>query len=127
MSYSATIKDTNLELTPKMRIALKDTSNATKLDSAVDDNGTLVIENVLCYVVLDIHNDKSKDRQDYENYIIVSGDGEKYVTGSPSFWQNFTDIANEMAAFPDEPWGIEVYKMPSKNYQGKSFLSCSII
>lgn len=127
MSYSATIKDTNLELTPKMRVALKDTSKATKLDMAVDENGTVVIENVLGYVVLDIHNDKSMDRQDYENYIIVSGDGEKYVTGSPSFWQNFTDIVNEMAAFPDEPWGIEVYKMLSKNYQGKSFLTCSII
>lgn len=127
MSYSATIKDTNLELTPKMRIALKDTSNAVKLDNAVDENGTLVIENVLGYVVLDIHNDKSKDRQDYENYIIVSGDGEKYVTGSPSFWQNFIDIAAEMSAYPDEPWGIEAYKMPSKNYQGKSFLTCSII
>lgn len=127
MAYSATIKDTNLELTPKMRIAFKDTSNAIKLDTAVDEKGTVVIENVLGYVVLDIHNDKSKDRQDYENYIIVSGDGEKYVTGSPSFWKNFIDITAEMSAYPDESWGIEVYKMPSKNYQGKSFLTCSII
>lgn len=123
LGYSVEIKETSKELSAKERIALKDTSNATKLDEACDQ-GELVIHPV-AYAVLGIHNEKS-DNKDYENYILQDAGGEKFVTGSSSFWNSFMDIYNEMVN-ENEEWAIKVYKLDSKNYKGKKFITCSII
>lgn len=121
--YAVTIKETSKQLSAKQRIAIKDTTNAMKLDEA-----TANAENVLIYpemwAVLAIHNEKSDD-VDYENYVLVDKDGTKYVTGSKSFWTSFMDIYREMEN-EDEEWGIKVYRMESKNYKGKQFITCSI-
>ena len=123
VGYLVEIKETSRELTAKQKIALKDTSNALKLDAICDENA-VVIEPV-DYVVLSIHNEKS-DNVDYENYVIIDKDGDKYVTGSPSFWTAFMGIYSEMQG-EEEEWAINVYKLDSKNYKGKKFLTCSII
>ena len=121
--YSVTIKETSRELTAKERVAIKDTSSCIRLDEATKDAKVTIFPSLYC--VLNIHNEKSDDK-DYENYIIVDKDGVKYVTGSQSLWSSFMDIANEMAGEAEE-WGVEVYRVPSKNYKGKDFLTCSII
>ena len=77
------------------------------------------------WAILNIHNDKAEP-QDYENYILMDMNGEKYVTGSQSFWNSFMEIYEEMAQ-EDEDWGVKVYRMPSKNYAGRDFLTCAII
>ena len=121
--YSVSIKESSKQLSAKQRIAIKDTTNAMKLDEA-----TANAENVIIYpemwAVLAIHNEKSDD-VDYENYVLVDKDGTKYVTGSKSFWTSFMDIYREMEN-EDEEWGIKVYRMESKNYKGKQFITCSI-
>lgn len=122
--YSVTIKEVSKELTPRDRIRLKDTSNAIKFDEVLTDDTPFVITPV-AYAVLEIHNEKSKDNKDYEQYIILTEDGEKYVTGSSSFWTSFIEIWNEMKG--EEQYSIEVYKKDSKNYKGKQFLTCSIV
>ena len=121
--YSVKIKEISRDFTVKQRIALKDTSDAIKLDTVCDEN-SVIIEPV-DYAVLAIHNEKS-DNVDYENYVIIDKNGDKYVTGSPSFWSSFMDIYEEMNN-EDEAWSIKVYKLDSKNYKGKKFLTCSII
>ena len=121
--YSVEIKESCSELTAKQRITLKDTSNAIKLDTACDENA-VIIEPVF-YAVLAIHNEKS-DNVDYETYVIIDKNGDKYVTGSASFWSSFMGIYNEMQG-EDEDWLIKCYKLDSKNYKGKKFLTCSII
>lgn len=122
--YKVTIKWSSKELSARERIILKDTSNATKLDTVANGANEVVIT-VDQYAVLSIHNEKS-DNKDYENYIIVDTDGNKYVTGSPSFWDAFSDIMDEMSGEEEKPT-ISVYKMDSKNYKGKQFLTCSLI
>lgn len=121
--YSVEIKESSRDLSAKERIMLKDTSDAVKLDLACDKE--VVIITPASYAVLNIHNEKS-DNKDYENYILQDENGEKYVTGSPSFWSSFMDIYNEMKK-ETEKWSIKVYKLDSKNYKGKQFLTCSII
>lgn len=123
IGYSVEIKETSRELTAKQRIALKDTSNAFKLDTICNENA-VIIEPV-DYAVLSIHNEKS-DNVDYENYVIIDKNGDKYITGSLSFWSAYMDIYNEMQG-EEEEWAIKVYKLDSKNYKGKKFLTCSII
>lgn len=126
--YKVTINKTSKELTTKERIAIKDFSNATPLDTALEtDNDSLIITPAY-YAVLDVHNEKAKDNPDYRKYVIVDKIGQKYVTGSESFWTSFTDIMDEIADEEmEEDFSIECFKRPSKNYKGKSFISCSII
>lgn len=122
--YNVTIKEVSKELTARERIMLKDTTNAIKLDEAVNGEDPLVIRPA-AFAVLLIHNEKS-DNVDYENYIIMDTSGNKFVTGSPSFWSSFMEIWEEMKDESEE-YSIEVYKRDSKNYKGKQFLTCSII
>ena len=121
--YSVEIKETSRELSAKERIALKDTSDATKLDVACDEEAVIITP--VAYAVLSIHNEKS-DNKDYENYILQDINGEKFVTGSASFQNSFMDIYDEMAG-ESEDWSIKAYKLDSKNYNGKKFITCSII
>ena len=124
--YNVNILETSREFTKRERIMLKDVSNAIKLDDAVASDGTPLVVTPVAFAVLQIHNGKSKSNPDYNNYIILDKDNNKYVTGSPSFWSAFTSIWSEMQ---DEEigWSIEIYKRPSKNFNGKDFITCSII
>lgn len=121
--YAVEIAETSRELSAKERIALKDTTSARRLDEAT------TLEDVIIYpeawAILNVHNEKADDKE-YQQYILLDKSGEKFVTGSPSFWNAFMDIYTEMAGESEE-WGIKVYRMESKNYKGKSFITCSII
>lgn len=121
-NYSAKIIASSRELEKRERIMYKDTGACTRLDEATK-SGNLKITPVL-WLTVAVHNEKAKDRPDYEQYIIVDKDGERYLTGSQSLYRSFMDIANEMG---DEEFSIEVYRLPSKNYSGKEFLTCSLV
>lgn len=123
VGYSVEIKETSKQLSAKERIAIKDTSNALKLDVECEEDGVIITP--VAFAILSIHNEKS-DNKDYENYVIIDKDGNKYVTGSESFWNTFISIWDEMQE-EDEAWDIKAYKLDSKNYKGKKFLTCSII
>lgn len=121
--YSVKITNASKELSAKERVALKDTTNAIALDEATQAGKVLIEPDF--YVELSVHNEKSEDK-DYTKYVIVDKSGNKYVTGSASFMSAFSDILDEMADSGEE-YAIEVYRMPSKNYKGKEFLTCSIV
>ena len=122
-NYTVSIVESSKELSAKERISLKDTTGAIKLDIACDGND--VIFTPTAYAILAIHNEKS-DNVDYNNYVIADDEGNKYVTGSDSFFSSFKNIWDEMAE-ETEAWSLKCYKMDSKNYTGKQFLTCSII
>lgn len=127
--YKASVKECSKELTVKEKIALKDTSNAIGLDLLTQEanfNGEKVIIEVDYYATINIHNEKS-DNKDYINFIVVAKDGTKYVTGSQSFISAFKDIATELAEAGETDMTIEVYRKESKNYKGKDFITCSIV
>lgn len=121
--YEVKIVETSKELSAKERIQLKDTTDAIKLDKATRVDSVEI--DVDYYAELSIHNDKADDK-DYANYVIVDKSGDRYVTGSPSFWSAFRNIFDEMAT-ESEPWKLKVYRMPSKNREGKDFITCSLI
>lgn len=123
-TYLVTIEETSMEnLSNRDRVMLKDTGDAIAIDEALaDENSSLEIA-VKDYAVLNVHNEKADDK-DYNKFIIISASGEKYVTGSATFFRSFKDIYVEMAG---EDFSIKVYKKPSTNYKGKFFLSCSIV
>jgi len=121
-NYKVEIKESSKELSARERISLKDTTNAIKLDEALAEDSVIITP--VDYAILGIHNEKAEDK-DYENYIIVDKSGTKYVTGSSSFWSSFIEIYEEMKG-EDEEYSILAYRVESKNYKGKYFLTCSI-
>lgn len=121
--YSTKIEYASKELSKKEQVMLKDTSDCAKLDEALND-GSIIIKPDF-YAVIAVHNEKS-DNQDYKVYVIVDKDGSKYVTGSSSFFSSFENIVVDMAD-SNEEWAVKVYKLESKNYKGKKFITCSIV
>ena len=123
--YNVTIINTMKELTAKERIRVKKANTtAIKLDEVTDGENSFVIENVDNFACLKVHNDHAEN-PDYEVLVIFSGD-KAYSTGSTAFANSFLDIVDEMKDEQGE-WGIECFKIPSRNYKGKFILTCNII
>ena len=128
-NYSATISESSREFTAKERVMFKDLGNAIKLNDLADGahatGDKAIIDNVVDFAVIAIHNEASED-VDYNNYLIIDGAGNKYYTGSTPFWNSFKSIWDEMHDSGEE-WGIQLNLIPSKNYAGKTVLTCSLI
>lgn len=126
--YSVKITNNSRELTAREQISFKDYSNAIALDTELNDDNASIVITPTAYVELSVHNEHSKNDKDYKKYLIIDNAGNKYVTGSESFFTSFKNIFETMAEVaPNEEYSIQVYKKPSKNYQGKHFLTCSIL
>lgn len=121
--YSVKIVNASKELSARDRVAVKDTTNAIALDDATKETPLVIA--IDYYVELAIHNEKSEDK-DYKKYVVVDKSGNKFVTGSESFFTAMLEIMDEMSD-SGEDFEIQVYRMPSKNYKGKEFLTCSIV
>lgn len=121
--YTVKIKETTHDLSARERLKLKDTTNAIKLDSALSGDEPIIITPV-DFAVLEIDTDKVEGT--YENYIVIDEGGTKFITGSSSFWGAFKEIWDEMST-EGEIYQIEIYKVDSKNYAGKKFITCSIL
>lgn len=121
--YSTRIIEASKELSKKETVMLKDTSDCIKLDEALKD-GAITFKPSY-YAVVEVHNEKS-DNKDYRVYVVADEEGNKYVTSSDSFFESFKDIYSYMHE-SDEDWLLKVYKLDSKNYTGRQFITCSII
>ena len=122
-NYTVSIAETSKELSPKERVQIKDLADTIKIESMIKTEPLII--DVDFYAVLEIHNDKA-EHPDYTNYIVVAKDGRRFRTGSQTFFNSFKMIADEMLGI-DEEWKLKVYDLPSKNREGKSFITCSVI
>lgn len=120
--YSVSINQASKELSKQEKIKFKDTSDCVRLDEATK-NGEVIITPDF-YAVLDVHNERAQSDKDYRQYVIVDVDGTKYLTGSKNLFDTFIDIYDEMDG---EAFQIKIYRLPSRNFKGKDFLTCSII
>ena len=123
-NYKVTIKNCSKELTGKEKVAIKDITDAIKLDSAVTPTEVVTIYPEYT-AVLEVHNENAENK-DYKIFVIVGKDGHKYITSSESFISSFENIQEEMEN-DEEEWGIKVYKVESKNFKGRYFITCSIV
>ena len=124
--YNATIVNASSDLTARQKIMLKDFTNAIKLDEVA---GTIDSQFVICpvgYAEISVENSHSKGDKSYTKYVLWDEGFNKCVTGNPSCMEAFVDIFNDMKD-EAEPWAIGVYKVPSKNYKGKDFLTCPLL
>ena len=119
--YKVTIAETSREFTKKELIAMKDTSDAQRLDDLTASGAVIISPEA--YAALNVHNEKSPNK-DYEVYLVIDTTGQKYVTGSAAFFTTFRDIFEDMEG---EPFDLKIYRKPSKNYTGKEFITCSVV
>ena len=122
--YTVKIIESSRELTPKERVMFKDFSNAQKMEVVMD--GDTLIMQPDTWALCEVHNPNSKKNTDYKVIVIIDKAGNKYKTGSETFIRNFIDILAEMEG-ATEDWSLEIYGRPSKNYEGKQFLTCSVV
>lgn len=125
--YSVTIRETSKQLSAKERIKVKDTTQAISLDDVTQQGDFILYPDA--YVILDVHNEKAKEgnSKDYVKYIVIDKAGIAYTTGSESFFTSLKSIMEEMEAeAPDEEYSVTVYRRESKNYKGKTFITCGI-
>ena len=123
--YNVTITESMKELSPKERIrAKKATTTAVKLDEVVTPDTPFIISAIDNYVILSVHNEHAENN-DYK-VLLIFGDGQVFSTGSPSFTDSFTDMISELYGTGEE-FGVECYKIPSRNYKGKFILTCNVI
>lgn len=124
--YEAKIEFSSKELTVKEKIQAKDTLNAYRLDELTQGDTKVVID-VDYFCVIKVHNENSEDKE-YNKIVIVAKSGDKFVTGSQSFYRQLLEIHDELAeAGALDDFTIEVIRVDSKNYKGKQFLSCSLV
>lgn len=125
--YTVTVLEASRELTPKEKVSLKNSNGAIKLDEATKTGDALL--KPVGFAVLAIHNEKSADK-DYQQYVIFDASGDKYITGSKSFFETFMDIYTELNSETGEQledYSLRVFRKPSKNYKGKEFITCDVI
>lgn len=123
MNYEVKILECTRELSARERIWVKDTTDAIRLDTATAEGEVIITPSF--YAILGVHNEKADDT-DYQQYVVVDVVGNKFVTGSDSFFKAFLEIYTEMKG-EDEEYSVRAYRMESKNYKGKSFITCSIV
>ena len=123
--YNVTIIESMKELSAKERIrAKKATSTAVKLDDVVSPETPFIISAIDNYVILGVHNEHAENN-DYK-VLLIFGDDQVFSTGSPSFTDSFTDMITELYD-TGEDFGVECYKIASRNYKGKFILTCTVI
>ena len=123
--YKVEITGSSKELTARDKIKLKDLTNAKRLDD-MTQAGAVVIKPE-SYVTLHIINPASENKE-YDITMVLDENGDKYITGSESFYTSFMDIWDELVIDAGETdFEISVYRVDSKNYKGKQFITCSLI
>lgn len=125
--YNVKIIESSKELTKREVLKMKDTTNTLSIDELIKDGeDTSFIITPVDYVILSIECDKfDGEEKTAKNIIVIDKEDKKYRTGSQSFVEAFTNIYDEMRG--EEDYEIEIYKVPSKNYKSKYFITCSII
>lgn len=122
-NYKAEITSCTTELSKKEQVYLTFMTGFDKLDELIQGfEDKLYMENPECAVV-EVHNEAAENK-DYKVYIFFNKEaGLFYQTSSDSCYEAYMQIKNIME---DEPFNVNFMKLPSKNYNGKAFLTASI-
>lgn len=114
------------ELSFRERVRLIKLAGEKKIDKelALAGNKTLTIKPDY-YAILEVHN-PSAENEDYSVLCFVCGD-DIYTTSSETLKDSYLQLltlakdSNESVDFP-----IVIYGVPSKNYSGREFFTCTI-
>lgn len=124
--YSVKIIHTSTDLSAKEKVRIKDFSNAAQLDDIITGDSHFMLDYAY-YADMEVHNEHTKnEKKDYMKRVIVDKAGNAFITGSESFMTAMDDVLAEMEG-TDEEFQLDCYKVDSKNFAGKQFITCTVI
>lgn len=135
-NYSATVKESFMELTKRDKVRFKTAQEKVSLSEEAKKGAVILSPKNL--VVVEIHNPHTKERQDdgttkrvekdYKEYLIETQDGVLYSTSSDSLYSSLHDIMSDMLNEDGtlEEFEVKVIEKPSSNFAG-NFLTCQLI
>lgn len=135
-NYSATVKESFMELTKRDKVRFKTAQEKVSLSEEVKKGAVILSPKNL--VVVEIHNPHTKERQDdgttkrvekdYKEYLIETQDGVLYSTSSDSLYSSLHDIMSDMMNEDStlDEFEVKVIEKPSSNFAG-NFLTCELI
>lgn len=124
--YSVKIVYTSINLSAKEKVRIKDFSNAAQLDDVIQGDAHFMLDYAY-HADMEVHNERSKnEKKDYMKRVIVDKAGNQFITGSEAFMSAMDEVLEEMNE-SGEDFQLECYKVPSKNFAGKSFITCTVI
>lgn len=129
-NYKATIIESSKELTARERLKVKDFTAGLSIDRMTEDiQGTsdTVLIRPDAYALVEVENDKATPPMYQKLVIIDEKENVCLHTGSESFIKAFLEIWNEMTLDGEKDWLISAFRVESKNYTGRDFLSCTIV
>lgn len=124
--YNTKVVTTSREITAQEKFLIKDFNDAIGLDSVVTDTEGIILD-IDIIAEVQVHNEHAKDDKDYTTIVIITTDGTKYTTSSNSVRDAISDIMDECKDEGIEGYKLKIFKKPSKNYAGKSFMTASIV
>ena len=124
--YNTKVVSTSREITPQEKFLIKDFNDAIGLDSVVTNDEDIILD-IDIIAEVQVHNEHAKDDKDYTTIVIITTDGTKYTTSSNSVRDAISDIMDECKDEGIEDYKLKIFKKPSKNYAGKSFMTASIV
>lgn len=126
-TYTVEIINSSRQLTLAETVNLKLSANQEPLGTLAETEPVII--DVEYYAELSIHNEKSEDK-DYTNFVIADTNGSVYNTGSESFINAFGLIVDSIREASNgdlpTPFTVVARTLPSKNRQGKTFLTCEL-
>lgn len=135
-NYSATVKESFMELTKRDKVRFKTAQEKVSLSEEAKKGAVILSPKNL--VVVEIHNPHTKERQDdgttkrvekdYKEYLIETQDGVLYSTSSDSLYSSLHDIMSDMLNEDGtlDEFEVKVIEKPSSNFAG-NFLTCQLI
>lgn len=124
--YEVKIVDASRDFSKKEILKIKMLSEVTPIEDVLSSTEDAIIENIVDWAELEIHNERSKGEKDYSKHVIITESGDLYTTGSESFWDSFRMIYDTMNEGEKEPFSVKVYSVKSKNYAGE-FFNCVVV
>lgn len=124
--YEVKIVDGSREFSKVESLKIKMLSGAIAIDDLLKESANPIIEGVTDWAELEIHNENSKQDKDYSKYVIITENGDMYITGSESFWDSFRTIYDTMCDGDKEIFSIQAYAVKSSNFAGE-FFNCAIV
>ena len=122
-NYNCKIIESTGEFDAFERVYVKDLQDAAPLDDATQQGPVYI--HYAKHAVLSIHNEKA-DQTDYEKVVVIDDEGRKFACGSATFRRELESILEELSGAGIADFWIKVYRLPSNNYKGKDFITCSL-
>ena len=123
--YVVTVTETSRDIKPVDKVRLKDLQGARMVKDIIPKVGDAVAFTPEAYIVVHVTNEYSRNDKEYDQLVILTTEGDRILTGSPSFMDAFKSLWAELedAIFEGERFEFVMKRGESKG-NDSGYLTC---